>query len=64
MNKYMPTRKITAAGIGIPISIILAWMLNEFADVQMPVEVSTALGGVISTVLGYMVPEKTTPAGE
>lgn len=57
-TNYTPTRKIQAAGIGIPVAVVLAWALREFGGVEMPAEVSTAIGGIISTVLGYMIPEK------
>jgi len=54
---YRPNRKIaTAGGIGVPLAIIIAWGLT-LVDVQMPAEVSTALGGIISTLIAYIVPE-------
>lgn len=54
---YLPNRKIAAAGIGVPISVVLAWAVQTFAGVEIPAEVATAIGGLISTFLGYMVPE-------
>jgi len=51
---YTPNTKIIAAGsIGLPASIILAWVLTQFG-VTMPPEVAAAVGALLSTVIGYM----------
>lgn len=54
---WKPNSKIMAAGgIGVPLALIIQWALAQ-AGVNMPIEVATALGGLISTAVGYFVPE-------
>lgn len=62
VSSYVPNRKIAAAGsVGVPLAIVLAWAIS-LSGVEMPAEVSTALGAVISTIIGYLVPEKASKA--
>ena len=39
--------------VGVPIAVILSWVLAEFFQVQMPPHVEAAMGAFISTVFGY-----------
>jgi hypothetical protein len=53
-----PTRKVTAGAvgsgaIGVPMAIIIAWMLST-QGVIMPPEVTAALGGVITGLSGFV----------
>jgi Na+/H+ antiporter NhaA len=55
---YVPTRKIAAAaGIGLPLAVLIAWVLSLY-EIKMPVEVAAALGSLLSSVIGYFVPDK------
>jgi len=52
-DSYVPTKKIAAAaGIGIPLATILAWILG-LNGVEMPSGVEAASGAVISSLIGY-----------
>lgn len=49
-----PSVSTVASGlIGVPLVIVIAWIVSEVFKVQMPAEVQTALGAVISTAIGY-----------
>ena len=52
-----PTRKVAAAGIGIPLSTLIIWGLQA-AGIPVPAEVGTAIGGLISSALAYFVKER------
>lgn len=54
-----PDRKVSvgAIAIGAPAGIILQWLLGQFG-VDMPAEVATACGSLISAVAAYFVPNK------
>ncbi len=54
-------RKIAAGGgIGLPLAVMIAWGWNvAMPDAQMPAEVSAAMGSFISTLVGYLGPNKT-----
>ncbi len=55
---WRPQTKIMAAGtIGIPLATILAWAATQ-AGLEVPGEVQAALGALISTVVGYMMPQR------
>jgi uncharacterized membrane protein YfbV (UPF0208 family) len=43
---------IAGVGIGVPLAIIVAWILTLFG-VVMPPEVQTALGAILSPIAGY-----------
>jgi len=58
MNQaYSPTKKIAAAaGIGIPLAGILAWVLSLYG-IEMPRGVEASAGAVLSSLIGYFVRE-------
>jgi hypothetical protein len=53
----MPTRKVTAAGIGVAIAIIAVWATKEFAGIHVPPFVAVAAGGLFSTIIAHFVEE-------
>ena len=53
-----PTRKVTAAGLGLPVAMVLVWILQA-SGVAVPPEISAAIGSIISFALAYMIREKT-----
>lgn len=42
-----------SVGIGVPIALVLAWILNTTLKVEMPGEVQAAAGAIISAIVGY-----------
>lgn len=46
--------KQTASGVGISISVILAWALDTYTGVALPVEVVAAVSGLIGVVGGWI----------
>jgi hypothetical protein len=56
-SKYTPTTKITAAMIGGAFASILVWVLRQFADVDIPVEVGSSVAVLMTVAAGYMTPE-------
>ena len=53
----VPTRKVAAAAlggaIGMPAATIFAWLLT-YQGVEMPAEVTAAIGSLTSTLLGFV----------
>ena len=49
-----PASKVTAAGVSGAIAAIAAWLLAEFAGVDMPAGVEAAFATVIAFVVGYL----------
>lgn len=52
-----PTSKVTAAGVGGAVALIVVWVLSLF-HVDVPTLVSAAVTLVVSVGAGYVVPEK------
>lgn len=54
MNEKTPSASTVASvGIGIPVATVLAWLLQQFAAVDMPGEVQAAIGALVSASVGY-----------
>lgn len=53
-----PTNKVSAAGIGGSISVVLLWGARQFFGVEIPQEVAAAVATVISFASAYLVREK------
>lgn len=49
----MSNSTLASAGLGVPVALILAWILNQFVGVEMPGEIQAASGAVISSIIGY-----------
>lgn len=43
---------VVSAAIGIPLGIIVVWVLGTFLHVSVPGEVGSAIGSVLSTMIG------------
>ena len=57
---FAPTRKIAAAaGIGIPLAAVIAWVLSLY-QIDMPPAVEAALGSLVSVAIGYFVKDRAT----
>ena len=54
-----PDRKITAGALAGAMTVIFAWILREFAQIQMPAEVSSAVTLIVYFLVGYIVPNPT-----
>lgn len=44
---------LASVGIGIPVAVIVVWLLNTYSGVAVPGEVQSAFGAVISAFVGY-----------
>lgn len=44
---------IASIAIGAPLALILCWVLNQFAQIEVPGEVQSAFGAVLSAAVGY-----------
>lgn len=54
MEDKTPSRSTVASiGIGIPVATLIAWLLSQFASVEMPGEVQAALGALVSAIIGF-----------
>jgi len=47
------TSTVASVGIGVPVAVILSWVVSTFAGVVVPGPVEAAAGAVISAVVGY-----------
>jgi len=55
---WAPTRKVSAAGIGAVVSLVLIWILQTaLPDLVIPEAIAAAIGSIISFALAYLVPE-------
>jgi hypothetical protein len=69
MNKLItqptlaPTRKVAAAGITLPISVLITWGLG-MAGIPVPPEVASALATVLAALAAYLVKERAPNDGE
>ncbi len=63
-EKWAPRPKVaTGAGIGGPLSTVLAWSVG-LAGVQLPPEVAVAMSALIIFLVGYLTPEKSVDTGQ
>lgn len=53
MISRAPSPSTNAGVVGVFVAVIVVWALKEFAQVDVPEEVAAAIGGLLSTVLGY-----------
>lgn len=51
-----PTRKVMVGGITGALSIIVIWIIQESAKIDIPAEVSSAFTTLITFLVGYLVP--------
>ena len=51
-----PTQKVTAVGAAGAVSIVLVWVLHQFAHLDMPVEVASAITTLLAFLAGYFTP--------
>lgn len=59
----LPVRKVTAAGLGGALSIVLV-AVGRLFGVEVSGEEAAALTTVLAFVAGYLVPEKKAPESE
>jgi hypothetical protein len=51
-----PTQKVTAVGVAGAVSIVIIWALHQFAHLDMPSEVASAITTIIAFLAGYLTP--------
>lgn len=54
----LPTNKVIAGGSGGAAVLILVWALQQFAGVQVPPEVASALATILGFALAYLVRDR------
>lgn len=47
------TSTVLSVALGAPVAILIAWILDVAFKVQMPAEVSAAIGVIVSSAVGY-----------
>jgi len=57
-----PLDKITYGALAAATVVILAWALREFARIDLPAEVQSALALIIGYVVSYHIPLNQTEA--
>jgi uncharacterized membrane protein YadS len=57
-----PLDKITFGALAAATVVVLAWALREFAGIDLPAEVQSALAVIIGYVVSYFVPLNETEA--
>lgn len=50
-----PTAKVSAAGVGGSISVVLIYMVKTVFNVEIPSEVAASIATVVSFLSGYFV---------
>lgn len=54
----MPISKVQdGVAIGLPLAVVLVWLVG-LTGTEVPAEVATALGSIISGLIGYFMPER------
>ena len=53
----MPTRKITAVGIGGAVATIIAWVLGGLVGIDVPAGVESAFALLVAWLAGYFTSE-------
>lgn len=53
-----PTTKVTAAGAMGALSTVGVWAAQEFASIEIPGEVASAIVLVVMFVAAYVIPER------
>ena len=59
-----PLDKVTCGALAAATVILLAWALREFAGIDLPAEVQSALTVMIGYVVSYLVPLNEAEAKE
>lgn len=60
MADLAPTSKVTAAGAGGALAIVLVWAAG-LAGLDMPAEVAAAITVLVATAAGYLKTERKAP---
>lgn len=54
-----PTRKVTAAGLGGALTVIIVFVINSLGT-EVPGEVASAITTVVTFLAGYFIKERAT----
>ena len=52
-TKGLPTRKVGAGGLGGTVSVLTIWLLNNVLKIDIPPQVSAAIGVGVMFVVSY-----------
>ena len=55
----MNIKKLSAAGIGLPLGVITVWLVNAFAGIDggVPGEVGAAIGATLTYIASIIIPD-------
>lgn len=51
-------RKVSAGALAGALSVVVVWVLGEYAEVEIPPEVASAITTVFTFIVAYFVPER------
>lgn len=51
-------KKLSAAGIGIPVAAVAVWASQAFAGVDVPSEIAAAFGAICTFVASVLIPDE------
>jgi hypothetical protein len=57
----VPEKKVTTATVAAAVVTIVIWLLQTFADVDIPPEVALAISTVVVAIAGYLAPHTDRP---
>lgn len=57
-ESYAPTRKVTAAVVAGAAGTVIAWLLQQFAGVDVPPGVESAFGVLLAGAAAYLAKER------
>lgn len=57
MNQITNRKKLSAAGAGVPLAMIVAFCIEEFAQVKIPAEIAAAGGALFTWVASLLIPD-------
>ena len=52
------TKKLSAAGIGMPVGIVVVWGFATATGISVPAEVGAALGAVFTFLASVIIPDE------
>jgi hypothetical protein len=57
-DSWVPTPKTTGGAFGGALAAVLVWVLKVTTSVEMPGEVATMFGVVVTSAVAYLIPAR------
>lgn len=54
----MNVKKISAHAVGMALSMLAVWAMNQFAMIVVPAEIAVAFGTIAATVVSLLLPDE------